>query len=118
MEEKIALIQKYNLWHGNTIDCGFPRPLYTQMISQYLGNKLIKVLTGQRRVGKSYILRQIAMQLAHSGVNADNILFINRELTAFDFIESYKDLEQLIQTYRAEMKGRTRQTLWEDGVRS
>ncbi len=64
------------------------------MISQYLGNKLIKVLTGQRRVGKSYILRQIAMQLVHSGVNADNILFINRELTAFDFIESYKDLER------------------------
>lgn len=116
MEEKIALIQKYNLWHGNTIDCGFPRPLYTQMISQYLGNKLIKVLTGQRRVGKSYILRQIAMQLAHSGVNADNILFINRELTAFDFIESYKDLEQLIQTYRAEMKVQGRVYIFIDEV--
>lgn len=73
------------------------------MISRYLGGKLIKVLTGQRRVGKSYILRQIAMQLVHSGVNADNILFINRELTAFDFIESYKDFEQLIQTYKLEM---------------
>ena len=52
MNEKIESIKKYNLWFGNTIDCGFPRPLYTSNIHQYLGNKVIKVLTGQRRVGK------------------------------------------------------------------
>ena len=27
MKEKIDTIQKYNLWNGNTIDCGFPRTL-------------------------------------------------------------------------------------------
>ena len=116
MKENLALIQKYNLWNGNTIDCGFQRPLYTQMISQYLGGRLVKVLTGQRRVGKSYILRQIAMQLVHSGVNANNILFINRELTAFDFIGSYKDFEQLIQAYKSEMKVQGRIYIFIDEV--
>lgn len=116
MKEKLASVQKYNLWFENTIDCGFPRPLYTHMITRYLGGRLIKVLTGQRRVGKSYILRQIAMQLVQSGVNANNILFINRELTAFDFIESYKDFELFIQTYKSEMKVQGRVYVFIDEV--
>ena len=70
----------------NTIDCGFLRPLYIASISQHLGSKVVKVLTGQRRVGKSYLLRQTAMHLMQQGVSGNNIAFINRELTAFDFI--------------------------------
>lgn len=99
MKEKIDTIQKYNLWNGNTIDCGFPRTLYTHMASQYLGGRVVKILTGQRRVGKSYILRQIAMLLVQSGVPTNNILIINRELTVFDFIETSHDLDQFIQAH-------------------
>ena len=65
------------LWFGNTIDCGFPRPLYTESVASYLGSKVVKVLTGQRRVGKSYILRQTAMHLVQQGVSSNNIVFIN-----------------------------------------
>lgn len=36
---------------------------YTDKINAYIRNKLIKVLIGQRRVGKSYLLRQIVNQL-------------------------------------------------------
>ena len=57
MNENIESVKRYNLWYGNTIDCGFLRPLYIASISQYLGSKVVKVLTGQRRVGKSYLLR-------------------------------------------------------------
>ena len=96
MNEKIETVKRYNLWFGNTIDCGFPRPLYTTSIDQYLGSKVVKVLTGQRRVGKSYILRQTAMHLMQQGVSGNNIVFINRELTAFDFIENYQDLDSFI----------------------
>ena len=116
MKEKIATIQKYNLWNGNTIDCGFPRTHYTQMASQYLGGRVVKVLTGQRRVGKSYILRQIAMLLVQSGVHANNILFINRELTAFDFIETSRDLDQFIQAYKEELRPQGRVYIFIDEV--
>ena len=104
MNEKIETVKRYNLWFGNTIDCGFPRPLYTTNIDQYLGSKVVKVLTGQRRVGKSYILRQTAMHLMQQGVSGNNIVFINRELTAFDFIENYQDLDSFIRLYRQELK--------------
>lgn len=116
MEEKITSLEKYNLWYGNSIDCGFPRPLYTQKITQYLGGRVVKVLTGQRRVGKSYILRQIAMQLIQSGINANNIVFINRELTAFDFIENHNDLDSFIKAYKAKLKPQGRIYVFIDEV--
>ena len=37
-----------------------PRPLYTDRFKPYIGKDLIKVITGQRRVGKSVILSQLA----------------------------------------------------------
>ena len=116
MKEKIAAIQKYNFWKGNTIDCGFPRPLYTQKADHYLGGRVVKILTGQRRAGKSYILRQIAQQLIQSGVAADNILFINRELTAFDFIQTHTDLYQFIQAYKEELRPHGRVYIFIDEV--
>ena len=116
MNENIESVKKYNLWFGNTIDAGFPRPLYTESIDQYLGSKVVKVLTGQRRVGKSYILRQTAMHLMQQGVSGNNIVFINRELTAFDFIENYKDLDAFIHLYRQELKPEGRIYIFIDEV--
>ena len=116
MNENIESVKRYNLWFGNTIDCGFPRPLYTTNIGQYLGSKVVKVLTGQRRVGKSYLLRQTAMHLMQQGVCGNNIVFINRELTAFDFIEDYKDLDDFIRLYRQELKPEGRIYIFIDEV--
>lgn len=116
MDEKIEAVKRYNLWHGNTIDCGFPRPMYTESIGRYLGSKVVKVLTGQRRVGKSYILRQTALHLVSHGVCCDNIVLINRELTAFDFIETHKDLDAFIALYRRELKPEGRIYIFIDEV--
>ena len=116
MNENIESVKKYNLWFGNTIDCGFPRPLYTESVASYLGSKVVKVLTGQRRVGKSYILRQTAMHLVQQGISSNNIVFINRELTAFDFIENYKDLDNFIRLYREELKPEGRIYIFIDEV--
>lgn len=99
MNERIEQLRKYNLWDGNTITTGYERPLYTEKIAQYMGNRIIKVLTGQRRVGKSFLLRQIASRLVYQGVNGSNILIINRELTIFDDLYTYKELDELIKAY-------------------
>ena len=40
-----------------------PRPRYIDRIRPYIGTKLIKAIIGQRRVGKSYILLQLAEYL-------------------------------------------------------
>ena len=103
MEEKIAVLRKYNLWDSNTIDLGFNRSEYRGKIADYVGNRLIKVLVGQRRTGKSFILRQIAKQLIDNGLKPENTLLINKEFTDFDFLKTYKDLDELIKLYKKEL---------------
>ena len=100
MDENIAKLAKYNFWYGNAIETGFNRDKYTKKILDYLNSRLVKVLVGQRRAGKSYILRQIAKQLINNGVAAENIFFINKEFTDFDFISTYKELESIVKEYR------------------
>jgi predicted AAA+ superfamily ATPase len=104
MDERITLLRKYNLWDSPTFDLGYTRSEYTGKIVGYVGNRLIKVLVGQRRSGKSYILRQIARQLVDNGVSPGNTLYINRELAEFDFLKTYKDLHELVKSYRKELK--------------
>lgn len=116
MDERLELVRRYNLWFGHSINCGFPRPLYANQIAPYLGSKVVKVLTGQRRVGKSYILRQIAMHLMQQGVSGNNIVFINHELMAFDFIANGKDLDAFIRLYREELKPEGRVYVFIDEV--
>ena len=74
--DMLTPIRKYNFWDENPIDLGYPRTFYTDKIGQYIDNKLIKVLVGQRRAGKSYILRQIASQLIANGTRPNNICLL------------------------------------------
>ncbi|MHC1779844.1 MAG: ATP-binding protein [Bacteroidales bacterium] len=108
MDEKIDSLAKYNLWNSNAIDFGFIRVDYTNKIADYAGNRLVKVLVGQRRSGKSYVLRQVARELILKGVNPINTLIISKEFTDFDFLKTYKELDELIKIYkrRLEPKGR------------
>lgn len=76
-------IRKYNLWDGNVPELGFLRTNYTDRIHAATGNNLVKVLIGQRRAGKSFVLRQLAKRLMDEGVPAQNILYINKEYLEF-----------------------------------
>ena len=118
MNDKIDQLRPYNLWNGNRINCGYMRPLYTDRIIRYLGNRLVKVLTGQRRTGKSYILRQIATKLIEQGVNDLNILFINKEFAVFDDLKTYEDLNALIRLYLSELKPQGKFYLYIDEIQN
>jgi len=100
MEEKFNAIKKYNFWDEKNPELGYYRADYADKIFTYICNRLIKVLIGQRRTGKSYILRQLANKLIDSGINRKNILYINKEYTDFDFIANYFDLEELVTYYK------------------
>lgn len=69
MDDRLKVLEKYNFWSGNTPSLGFIRTDYTGKIYAYKGNRLVKVLVGQRRVGKSYVLRQLAYRLIEDGVD-------------------------------------------------
>src|SRR3546814_7439036 len=72
----------------------------------------------QRRVGKSYILRQIAKRLIDSGTHPQNIFYINKEFTDFDFIKDYKDLEDLLKIYNGKLKPAGKKYLFIDEIQN
>lgn len=71
------------------------RPLYAIKISPFIGKQIIKVLTGQRRVGKSYILFQLMDSIKAKDPQA-NLIYINCELEQFFQIKNHEDLLKYI----------------------
>lgn len=119
MEVKFKILKKHNFWGANTLPLGDVRRDYTDKICTYSDeNRLIKVVVGQRRVGKSYILRQLASKLIENDVNKENILFINCELAAFSFIQNYEDLDSLVQLYKEKLQPHGRIYLFVDQVQN
>ncbi len=62
-----------------------PRKKYLSQIEPFIKKEIIKVLVGQRRTGKSYLLKYLAEEFLESEPNS-NIIFIDKELYKFDFI--------------------------------
>lgn len=63
------------------------RRTYSDKIRPYIGKGIIKVLTGQRRVGKSCILKQISIDIAKNNPDA-NLVFINMEFQEFRYLKN------------------------------
>lgn len=77
-----------------------PRPLYLNKIKPFIGSKLIKVLTGQRRVGKSYVLLQVMDEIRKCDPNGV-IISINKEDYQFDSIKNHTHLMEYLKVYRS-----------------
>lgn len=67
------------------------RQTYIEHILRYLGKGMMIALTGQRRVGKSYLLRQLAVVIKEMQPDA-NIVYINKEKKKFADIRNDADL--------------------------
>jgi hypothetical protein len=104
MLEIFETLKKYNFWNTSIPPNGLSRSYYLDKIDSFIGNNLVKVLVGQRRVGKSYLLRQIIKKLIDNNVPPKNILYINKEFTDFDFISDYLSLDVTINVYKNEIK--------------
>lgn len=72
------------------------REKYIERIKPFIGKNIIKVLSGQRRVGKSCIMYQLMDEIKKAVSNA-NIIYINCELEEFRGIKTSKDLYEYIQ---------------------
>lgn len=79
------------MFNKNSISTFIPRPDYLERISPFIGKGLIKVLTGQRRVGKSYILYQLMDEISKRDPKVE-ITYINKELHEFRDLRDGDDL--------------------------
>lgn len=70
------------------------RQTYIDKIEKYLGKETIIVLVGQRRVGKSCIMKMIRDEKKADSSN--NVIYIDKEKWQYDAIQTYQDLNKYI----------------------
>lgn len=77
------------------------RPDYIEKIRPFMGKDLIKVLVGQRRVGKSYLLYQLMDEIKKQNPEAP-VIYINKEDYIFREMRTWKELYEYADNERGE----------------
>ncbi len=120
MEKLLKTLSSINYWDNKpNFKLGFKRVLYTNTIWQSVGNKLIKVIIGQRRVGKSYIVRQLIDKLINEkGIDKRSVFYLNKEMFEFDSIQNANDLSDIINVYEKKYSPQGKKYLFIDEVQN
>jgi predicted AAA+ superfamily ATPase len=79
------------------------RNYYLKKIEPFIDKNLIKVIVGQRRVGKSYLLLQLINYVQANNIDS-NIIYIDKEKFEFDKIRTYIDLIEYCSSRISETK--------------
>ncbi len=75
------------------------RDIYLVKVAPYINKNLIKVIVGQRRTGKSFLLYQI-METIRRDIPEMPVIYINKEDLQFDNLHTYSDLVQYAEQQR------------------
>jgi len=75
------------------------RKYYFKKIKPFINKQLIKVITGQRRSGKSYFLYQIMDEIKNLFPDK-TLIYIDKEKMEFDTVKDYKDLVQYAEKHK------------------
>ena len=73
------------------------RDLYMKEIIPLIDNELIKVITGIRRCGKSYMLGLIKEELIKRGVKEYNIILINFDSKKYKNVKNNNELDKIVE---------------------
>jgi len=94
-------LQSINYWKRKPqFNLGYYRVRYGEALWRNSGNKLVKVIVGQRRSGKSFLMRQLINRLiAEKKVNKKNIFYLNKEMFEFAELSTASNLAEVIEHY-------------------
>ena len=85
----------------------FPREKYLKQIRGfYHETEIIKVISGVRRCGKSSIMKLIIKELLSSGINEDNIVYLNLDKRPYSGISTPSQLDNLIEESTKGIEGK------------
>lgn len=76
----------------------YPREKYLSRIRPFYESDIIKVITGIRRCGKSFILRGIINELLQSGKAEESIIYVPLDQRGFKSIRTPEQLENKIES--------------------
>lgn len=76
----------------------YPREKYLNKIRPFYDSDIIKVITGIRRCGKSFILRSIMNELLERGIEEKHIIYIPLDRRGYKNIKTPEELELKIES--------------------
>lgn len=76
----------------------YPREKYLTKIRPFYDSDIIKVLSGIRRCGKSFVMRAIMNELADKGIDPSDILYIPLDVRGYKSIKTPDQLEEKIES--------------------
>lgn len=82
------------------------RKLYLNQIDRLINKEPIKIITGVRRSGKTYLLKSIREELMNKGIPDENIFLISFESMRYNKIEDFKQLDECITKLTQNATGR------------
>jgi len=91
------ILADWNFWE-NSQETGFFRPVPAARLNELIKTGQIAVVTGPRRAGKSFILKQTARALIEAGTLKKDVLFVNLEDPRFPALD-VKLLTLIFETY-------------------
>ena len=95
--EILSILEDWNFWKKE-LDTGITRSLYLEKLKKYISTNQIIAITGARRSGKSFIMKQLAKKLTDEGLDKKQILIVNFEDPRFVQLDS-KLLQKIYETY-------------------
>lgn len=72
------------------------RKLYLDKVCNFIDKDVIKIITGMRRCGKSYLFKLITQELKKRGINESDILLIDLELPKYNSITTREQLDEIV----------------------
>lgn len=97
-----VILEDWNFWRSPWEE-GFFRPLYVEKMLSFADSGQVLVITGARRSGKSFLMKQVASALHRKGVEKKNILFINFEDPRWVKRDTVL-LDEIVETYRENLQ--------------
>jgi hypothetical protein len=95
--EILTILEDWNFWKKE-LNTGVIRNLYLEKLKKNITTDQIITITGARRSGKSFIMRQLAKNLADEGIDKKQILMVNFEDPRFTQLDT-KLLQKIYETY-------------------
>ena len=96
--EIIQILDDWNFWNRDQ-KTGVSRPIYISRLESLFSSNQVITITGPRRAGKSFVMRQMAKQLINKGHNPKDIMHVNLEDPRFTE-SGVLFLEKIFETYR------------------
>jgi len=95
--ELLKILEDWNFWKRD-LEIGFYRPDYLNRLRDFLATSYVIVISGARRSGKSFIMRQLAKSLIQEKNIKNNILIVNFEDPRFTDLNA-NGLQKIYEAY-------------------